>query len=103
MIYKIKKSLEDGWGKLRWFSSILSERIKVEIAVIKLLRESADLEKTRERIVSDIGERVFELRASKDISIYVDPRVAASLKELEEVEGKLTELKSQATEIGGVE
>jgi hypothetical protein len=103
MLYKIKKSLDDGWGKLRWFSSILSERIKVEIAVIKLLRESADLEKDRDRLVMEIGERVFELRASKDISIYVDPKVASRLKELEEVEGKLVELKSRATEIGEVE
>jgi len=103
MLYKIKKSLDDGWGKLRWFSSILSERIKVEVAVIKLLRESADLEKDRDRLVRDIGERVFELRASKDISIYLDPKVASALKELEEVDGKLVELKSQATEIGGVE
>jgi hypothetical protein len=103
MLYKIKKSLEDGWGRLKWFSSILSERIKVEIAVIKLLRESADLEKERERLVMDIGERTFELRASKDISIYVDPKVASALKELEAVDGKLIELKSQATEIGEVD
>jgi hypothetical protein len=103
MLYRIKKSLEDGWGRLRWFSSILSERIKVEIAVIKLLRESADLEKGRERLVMEIGERVFELRASKDISIYVDPKVTSALKELEEVEGKLSELRSRATEIGEVD
>ena len=103
MLYKIKKSLEDGWGKLRWFSSILSERIKVEIAVIRLLRQSADLEKERERLVIDIGERVFELRASKDISVYVDPKVSSALKKLEEVDGNLVELRSRATEIGGVE
>jgi len=103
MLYRIKKSLEEGWGKLRWFASILSERIKVEMAVIKLLRESADLEKSRDTLVMDIGERVFELRASKDISIYSDSKVTASLKELEEVDRKLVELKSRATEIGEVE
>ena len=103
MLYKIKKSLEDGWDKLKWFSSILSERIKVEIAVIKLLRESAGLEKDRDRLIRDIGERVFDLRASKDISIYKDPKVASALKELEAVDDKLVELKSQATEIGEVE
>lgn len=103
MIHKIKKSLEDGWGRLRWFASILSERLKVEIAVIKLLRESADLEKTREGLINQIGERVFELRKSPDISIYNDSKVTALLKELEEVDGNLEELKSRATEIGGAE
>ena len=103
MLYSIKKSLEEGWGKLRWFSSILSERLRVEIAVIKLLRDSADLEKTRESLAREIGDRVFELRKSPDISVYEDSRVTASLKELEEVDAKLVELKSRATEISGAE
>lgn len=103
MLYRIKKSLEEGWGKLRWFTAILGERLKVEVAVIKLLRESAEVERNRDAIVREIGERVFELRASRDISIYVDPKVIASLKELEEVDEELLELKRRATEIGEVE
>ena len=103
MLYSIKKNLEEGWGKLRWFASILSERLRVEIAVIKLLRESADLEKARDTLAREVGNRVFELKKSPDISIYEDSKAAALLKELEEVDARLVELKSRATEIGGTE
>ena len=103
MLYSVKKSIEEGWGKLKWFSTVLSERIKVEIAVIKLLRESADLEKARETLAMGIGDRVFELRKSPDISIYEDSKISAALRELEDVDAKLLELKKRATEISEAE
>ena len=100
MLYKIKKSIDEGWSKLRWYASIISERMKVEVAVIRLLRESADMEKKREELVCDIGERVFELRASSDMNIYEDSKVVAALKELESLDEELGQLKSRASEIG---
>lgn len=103
MLYRIKKSLDEGWGKMKWFASILSERLKVEMAVIKLLRQSADLEKERDSLVSDIGQRIFELRKSRDLNVFEDAKVSASLKELERVEEKLGQLKSRVTEIGEAE
>lgn len=103
MLYKIKKSIEEGWSRLRWFASIVSERLKVEIAVIRLLRESADMEKKREELVGDIGERVFELRASSDMNIYEDSKVTAALKELETLDGELGQLKSRVSAIGQAE
>lgn len=100
MLYRIKKSLDDGWGKVKWFASILSVRLNVEMAVIKLLRESANLEKTRDTLVSDIGQRIFELRRSRELNVFDDAKVAASLRELESVDEELEQLKSRVTEIG---
>ncbi len=103
MLYRIKNSLDEGWGKVKWFASILSVRLNVEMAVIKLLRESADLEKTRETLVSDIGQRIFELRKSRELNVFDDVKIAASLKELESVDEELEQLKSRVTEIGEAE
>lgn len=103
MLYRIKKSFEEGWAKIRWFSSIATERLKVEFAIIKLLRESADMEKKREELVQRIGDRVFELRASSDMNIYEDPKVSAALKELEALEEELVQLKGRVSAIGEAE
>jgi seryl-tRNA synthetase len=103
MLIGLKKSLDEGVGKVRWISSLLSERLKVEMAVIKLLRESDELEKRRNEIVKDIGERVYGLRDRKEMDILGDPNIKAALKELEPLDEELKELKEKASEIGKVE
>jgi seryl-tRNA synthetase len=103
MLLRFRKNLDEGIGKVRWFSSLLTERLKVEMAVIKLLKESDGLEKRRSELIEDIGERVFELRDRKDMDIIKDPKIKAALKELEPLEKELHELKEKASEIGKAE
>jgi hypothetical protein len=103
MLLRLKKSLEDGVGRIRWFSSLLCERLKVEIAVIRLLRESDDLEKRRREFVNDIGERVYELRGRSELDLLMDPKIKGTLKELESLDGELEEMKSRVSEISRVE
>lgn len=103
MLIGLKKSLDEGIGKVRWASSLLTERLKVEMAVIKLLRESDGLEKRRSELIADIGERVFELRDRKEIDILKDPKIMAALKELKPLDDELHELREKASEIGKAE
>ena len=103
MLLRFKKSLDEGVGKVRWFSSLLTERLKVEMAVIKLFRESDGLEKKRRELIEGIGERVFELRGRREMDILKDPEIKAALKELEPLEEELHELKEKVSEIGKVE
>jgi seryl-tRNA synthetase len=103
MLIGLKKSLDEGVGKVRWVSSLLTERLKVEVAVIKLLRESDGLEKRRSELIGDIGERVYELRARKEMELLKDPKIIAAIKELEPLDNELQELKEKASEIGKAE
>lgn len=103
MLLRFKKSLDEGVVKVRWFSSLLTERLKVEMAVIKLFRESDGLEKKRRELIEGIGERVFELRGRREMDILKDPEIKTALKELEPLEEELHELKEKVSEIGKVE
>jgi seryl-tRNA synthetase len=103
MLIGLKKSLDEGVGKVRWISSLLSERLKVEMAVIKLLRESDELEKRRNELIKDIGERVYDLKDRKEMDILGDPNIKTALKELEPLDEELKELKEKASEIGKAE
>ncbi len=103
MFIRLKESFEAGVERLRWFASILSERIKVELAVIKLLWSSSDLEKRREELLKQMGKRVFELRGAGEVNLAEDVKISRPLKELEAVEAELEGLRRQVSEIGEVE
>lgn len=103
MIEKLKDSFDAGMGKVRGLASIFSERLKVEAAVIKLIRESGDLEKKRASLMQSIGERVFELRGRGDVNVYEDTRVRQNLDEVEKLDAEINEIKKKASEISKVE
>jgi hypothetical protein len=102
-IVKLKESFDSGVEKVKGMASLLSERFKVEAAVIKLLREAGALEKKRESLVKAIGERVFDLRGRGGINVYEDGIVKETLGELEKLDAEITEIKRRASEIGKVE
>jgi hypothetical protein len=83
-IVKLKESFDSGVEKVKEIASLFSERFKVEAAVIRLLRESGDLEKKRASLVKEIGERVFELRGRSEINVYEDGIVKQTLGDLVE-------------------
>lgn len=103
MIEKLKSSFDTGVGKVKGMASIFSERLKVEAAVIKLMRRSGDLDKERADLLKSIGERVFELRGRGDLNIYEDTRIRQSLGEVEKLDTEISELKKKASEISKVE
>jgi len=103
MIEKIKDSLDAGVGKIKGMANIVSERLKVEAAVIKLIREAGDLEKEKGALLQSVGERVFELRGRGEVNVYEDTRVRQSLAEVERLDAEITEIKKKASEISKVE
>lgn len=102
-IVKLKESFDSGIERIKRLGSLLSERLKVEAAVIKLIRESDNLEKKRASLVKEIGERVFELRGRGGINVYEDDIVKQTLVELDKLDAEITEIKKKASEISKVE
>ena len=46
---RVKNSMDSGVEKIKWFSSVLSERLKIEFSVIKLLQEREKRIRTGQR------------------------------------------------------
>lgn len=103
MLIKIKKSFEEGLDKIRWFSGVVTERLRIEIAVVKLMWESADLEKKRSAINASIGERVFELRARTELNLLQDKKIMDAVREIEKLEEEIKVLKIRASELAAVQ
>ena len=96
---RIKRNFENGIDKIKWFSSLLSDRAKIEISVMKLLYESDQMEKKRDELMKTIGRRVFELRESSDKHILKDRIISESVSEIEQISGDIETTKKKASEI----
>lgn len=101
----VKKLIDDfrtGVERVRWFATVFAERLKIEIAIFRLLYESDRMSKTRGELLRKIGERVMELKDHQDKNILKDSVVAAAAAEINKLEKTIDDLKSKAAEIGKV-
>ncbi len=96
---RIKSNFESGIEKIKWFSSLLSERLKIEIAVMKLLHQSGQLERKKEELMKKIGKRVFELKEQSDRQILKDRVIEESVSEIEKINSEIESTKKKASEI----
>ena len=103
MLRKLSLNITSGIEKIKWFFSIIAERVKIEIAVVRLLGKSEQYEKEKQNILIAIGERVVDLRDSKTVSVHDDAVIRESLKELDNLEEKLTVLRQEAHDISVLE
>lgn len=103
MLKRLKDNFDSGLEKLKWFSSLLSERIKIEISVMKLLHQSEEMEKKRNDLMKAIGRRVYELKENSDRHILKDAIITDALGEIEKINSEIESTKKKASEISKVE
>ena len=103
MLRKLNAGIAAGSERIKWFFSVIAERIKIEIAVIRLLGKSEHYDRERKRHLESIGERVFEFRDSRNVMILDDPLVKDSLRELEKLEEQISLLRKEAEDITALE
>jgi seryl-tRNA synthetase len=99
MYKKIKDNFDNGLMKLKWFSNILSERMKIELSVFKLLYQTEQMEKKKEDMMKAIGERMLELKDHSEKSILKDRVISETMSEIEKLNQEIEEIKKKASEI----
>ena len=103
MLRQISAGMTAGIAKIKWFFSIVAERIKIEIAVVRLLGRSEKYESERKELLVVIGERVNELKSGKQMDVYQDEIIQESLKKLDALEEEISQLRKEAEEISALE
>lgn len=96
---KLKENFDRGIEKIKWFSILLSDRIKTEYSVIKLLYQSEQMKKKKDELLKTIGERIYELKGHSDRSLLKDRVVADALDELDKINSEIESTKKKASEI----
>ncbi len=100
---RIKDNFDSGVDKVRWFSSLLNERVKVELSLFNLLYQSSEMQKKRAALAKTVGERVYELKNSSERHILRDPVIIEALTAIERLDAEIEDMRKKAAEIEKVE
>jgi len=101
MYAKLKKDIENGIAKFKWFATLFSERIRIEISLFKLLYRYEELNRKKDELFRRIGEEVYALRGT-DKNIYARPEVIAAIQELDQLQPEIEETIKQASDISKI-
>ncbi len=98
MYTSIKKDLDEGIGKIRWFASLLSERVRIELTVFKLLYKSEELKKKRASLLIKIGEEIYHMhKGNRDFQ--PSKEVMDAINEIDALEPQIKDAIDKASEI----
>ncbi len=100
---RIKKWFNTGVERLRWLASLFSERLHIELAMIKLLNNMEVLRKKRGEIVLRLGERVLQLKESPSHDVFTDQEIRAIFKEIEAINEEIETARSRISELSKLE
>ena len=103
MLKRIKDSFDSGVEKIKWFSSLLSDRVKVEVSVLKLMYQSDQMERRKDDLMKTIGRRVHELKEYPDSQILKDRIIDDALVEIEHIICEIEQTRKRASEISKTE
>lgn len=99
MLKRLRGNFESGVEKIKWFSTLLSDRIKVEYSVMKLIHQSEQMEKKRDELMRTIGNRVYELKGYSERHILKDGVISEALSKVEKIDSEIESTKKKASEI----
>ena len=103
MLRRLKESFEAGVEKIKWFSSLLSERLKIEISIVRLIYQSGQMEKKRDSLMKTIGERLYDMKEHPEAQIMKDKIVVDAMREIEEINAEIESTRKKASEISRME
>ncbi|MBM4135536.1 MAG: hypothetical protein FJ241_01745 [Nitrospira sp.] len=100
---RLKDNLDNGVKKIKWVSSVFSDRLKIEYSLMKLLYQSEQMERKKDELMKKIGERVCELKGYSDRYILKDRVIMEALHEIEKLSSEIDETKKKASEMSKIE
>jgi len=98
MYARIKNDLDEGVGKIKWFARLLSERVRIELAVFRLTYASEELKKKRDGLLKQIGEEVCRMRKDEK-GIHANKYITDALKEIDSLDPRIKETDEKVSDI----
>ncbi len=102
MLGRLREHFENGLSRIRWFSNVLSERVQIEISLMKVFGKIEGLKRRRAGIMQSIGEKVYDMRLNPVPDVYNQKQIRDYMKELADIEKEIEEFKKQAEDIGSL-
>ncbi|MCS7163813.1 MAG: Vsp/OspC family lipoprotein [Thermodesulfovibrio sp.] len=94
----IKKDFLEGLKNFKFWASVISERIKIEINVLKLIKEINQLNLRRDELLKSIGKEVLD-SWDRDLEIKENGKIISLIRQIRELETQLESEKKKLREL----
>jgi len=98
MIETIKKDFLQGLKTFKFWASLLSERLKVELNVLKLIGEINRLVGKRDELLKMVGKEVYNSWGSL-VEIKENEKIANSIRQIRELDTEIEDKRKKLVEL----
>lgn len=99
MIEIIKRDFMQGLKTFKLWATVISERIKIEINVLKLITEMNKLNTKKDELLKSIGKEIYD-SLDKYSEIRENEKISSLIKQIREIE---TEIENKRRKINELE
>ncbi len=99
MIDTLQDNLKRAWTQIRIWSGLISQRVRVELEVIRLLQRVKRIDERIEALYQIIGKRVVELKERHERNILKDEDINNAIVKIQTLTNEKESLLKQISEI----
>lgn len=94
----IKKDFLQGLKTFKFWAQVLSERVKIELNVLKLISQLNKLTLKRDALFQSIGKEVYE-SWSEQLNLKENEKISNLVRQIREIEAQIEDKKKKLSEL----
>ncbi|ACI21045.1 MULTISPECIES: hypothetical protein [Thermodesulfovibrio] len=98
MLEIIKRDFLQGLKTFKFWSTVISERIKIEINVLKLIREMNKLNLKKDELLKSIGKEIYD-SWDRDLEVKENEKISSLVRQIREIEIEIEDKRNKFKEL----
>lgn len=98
MLEIIKRDFLQGLKTFKFWAEVLSERVKIELNVLKLISEINRLNIKRDAFLNSIGKEVYNLWGG-DFNLKENEKISSLVRQIREIEAQIEDKRKKLSEL----
>ncbi|MGB9891480.1 hypothetical protein [Thermodesulfovibrio yellowstonii] len=98
MLEIIKRDFLQGLKTFKFWATVISERIKIEINVLKLIREMNKLNLKKDELLKSIGKEIYD-SWDRDLEVKENEKISSLVRQIREIEIEIEDKRNKFKEL----
>ncbi|WP_141266502.1 hypothetical protein [Thermodesulfovibrio sp. Kuro-1] len=98
MLEIIKKDFLQGVKTFKFWATVISERIKIELNVLNLIREMNKLNLKKDELLKYIGKEIYD-SWDRDLEVKENEKISSLVRQIREIEVEIEDKRKKFREL----
>lgn len=98
MLEIIKKDFLQGVKTFKFWATVISERIKIELNVLNLIREMNKLNLKKDELLKYIGKEIYD-SWDRDLEVKENEKISSLVRQIREIEIEIEDKRNKFKEL----